>query len=58
MICYRDTTFCSSKVERHTCGREFTEEDAKAAEMWWGGQDYPVAFGGFCATNLTKNIYE
>ena len=49
MICYRDKTFCSSKVERHTCGREFTEEDAKAAEVWWGGQDYPVAFGEFCS---------
>lgn len=49
MISYKDTTFCADKVETHTCGREFTEEDAKKAEEWWGGKDYPVAFGSFCA---------
>ena len=37
MICYRDTTFCASEVTEHTCGREFTEQDAIDAEKWWGG---------------------
>lgn len=48
MMCYRDTTFCSSEVAEHTCGREFTEQDAKEAEKWWGGKDYPVAYSEFC----------
>ena len=48
MICYRDKTYCNSDVEEHICGREFTEEDAKDAEKWWGGKDYPVAFSKFC----------
>lgn len=48
MICYRDRTFCASKVIEHTCGREFTKEDAKKAKKWWGGKDYPVALGYFC----------
>lgn len=48
MICYRDTTFCASEVTEHTCGREFTEQDAIDAEKWWGGKDYPVAYGKFC----------
>lgn len=48
MMCYRDTTFCSSEVAEHTCGREFTEQDAIDAEKWWGGKDYPVAYGEFC----------
>lgn len=48
MVSYKDQAFCASKVETHTCGREFTEEDAKRAEQWWGGKDYPVAYGKFC----------
>lgn len=48
MICYRDTTFCSSKVKKHTCGREFTNQDAIDAEKWWGSKDYPVAFSKYC----------
>lgn len=48
MICYRDRTYCSSKVDKHTCGREFTKQDAIDAEKWWGGKDYPVAYGYFC----------
>lgn len=51
MICYKDTTFCGSKVENHTCGREFTKEDEIGAEKWWGGKDYPVAFSNFCEPN-------
>ena len=45
---YRDKTFCASEVTEHTCGREFTEQDAIDAEKWWGGKDYPVAFSEFC----------
>ena len=48
MMCYKDKTFCCSKVKNHTCGREFSTEDAKDAEKWWGGKDYPVAYFKFC----------
>ena len=48
MMSYRDTTFCASEVTEHTCGREFTEQDAINAEKWWGGKDYPVAYSEFC----------
>ena len=43
MIGYRDRTYCGSDVEVHTCGGEFTEQDAKDAEEWWGNKDYPIA---------------
>ena len=55
MICYKDQTYCSDKVEVHTCGREFTEQDAKDAENWWDGKDYPVAYGSFCSKNVRDN---
>jgi hypothetical protein len=45
---YGDRTYCSSKVKVHTCGREFTDEDRKNAERWWGGKDFPVAYSNFC----------
>lgn len=48
MISYKDRAFCSSKVEEHTCGREFTKQDAIDAKAWWGSDDYPVAWGEFC----------
>jgi hypothetical protein len=48
MICYRDITFCASKTDDHTCGREFTAQDAIDAEIWWGSKDYPVAYAYFC----------
>lgn len=48
MISYKDRTYCNSEVEKHTCGREFTEQDAIDAEKWWGDKDYPVAFAYFC----------
>lgn len=35
-------------MEVHTCGREFTEQDAIDAEKWWGSKDYPVAYSEFC----------
>jgi len=56
MMCYRDTTFCSSEVTEHTCGREFTEQDAIDAEKWWGGKDYPVAYSEFCKEQLEAEL--
>ena len=54
MISYKDMTFCADDVEVHTCGREFTEKDAQDAEKWWGGKDYPVAYGSFCKKELSQ----
>ena len=48
MIYSRDRTYCGSDVEKHTCGREFTKEDEKKAEEWWGSKDYPVAYSNYC----------
>ena len=48
MICYKDTTFCSSDVETHTCGRELSEEDEKRAiEL-----DLPIAYSDFCEEGI------
>lgn len=44
MICYKDKTFCSSKVKTHTCGREITEEEIKHAERLGLG----IAYGNYC----------
>lgn len=44
MLCYQDQTFCASPVEKHTCGREFTEEDVKFSER----SGLPIAWGYFC----------
>lgn len=55
MISFLDKTFCASKVKEHTCDREFTEEHALRAEKWWGGKDYPVAYGEFC-DQLKKEV--
>jgi len=34
MMTYKDRSFCFSKVEKHTCGRELTKEDSeKAAKL-------------------------
>ena len=56
MICYRDTTFCSSPGCRNQCGRQFTDQDRVAAQNWWGGDDFPVAMAAFCdeAGNLLR----
>ncbi len=55
MICYRDITFCASEVEVHTCGREFTAQDAIDAVKWWGSKDYPVCYGYLCEVKTTSN---
>lgn len=54
MICYKDMTFCGSKVTDHTCGREFTKQDAIDAEKWWGSKNYPVAYSYFCGEPLNE----
>ena len=51
MMCYRDTTFCSSPNCKNECGREFTEWDKEGARKWWGGDDAPIAFSEFCDEN-------
>lgn len=58
MICYKDRTYCNSRVEHHTCGREFTKKDHNDAVRWWGGEDYPLALGNFCNTHSTPSTQE
>jgi hypothetical protein len=54
MLSFLDRAFCASKVKKHTCGRELTPELKKQAEKWWGGKDYPVAYGLFCEAAPSK----
>ena len=44
MICYKDRTYCCSKVERHTCGREITPEEIEHAKELGLG----IAYSEFC----------
>ncbi len=44
MINYKDKTFCSSKVLKHTCGREISPEELKQAESL----GLYVCYGNFC----------
>jgi hypothetical protein len=53
MMCFRDMTFCCSKTKKHTCGREFTDLDQRAADKWWGKPGAPVAFANFCKEDET-----
>lgn len=52
MICYKDMTFCSSDVEKHTCGRELTKEDRKQAEKI----GLPIAHGDLCKKEVSSEI--
>ena len=54
MICYKDTTFCSSKVKKHTCEREITKEELEHAEKI----GLPIAYGEFCKDDYLINVYE
>ena len=56
MICYKDRSYCGSQVKVHTCGREFTKQDAIDAEKWWGGKDYPVCYGSFCGKSVVQGL--
>lgn len=56
MICYRDRTYCGSKVRKHTCGREFIPDEnywkwSKELGVPKGG---PVAFSKFCSPKKPK----
>jgi len=44
VICYKDKTFCSSQVDKHTCGREITKEEIERAERL----GLPIAYADFC----------
>lgn len=48
MICYKDKTYCASKVKKHTCGREITPEEIKESEKI----GLPIAYAYFCEENL------
>lgn len=50
MLCYKDKTFCASKVTKHTCGCELSEEDKKNAEK----MELPIAWSNFCDEPLTS----
>jgi len=43
-ICYKDTTFCGSDVEVHTCDRELTAQDRENAARI----GLPIATAYFC----------
>lgn len=47
MLCYKDMSFCLSGCTNTTCHRHFGPTEEKAAEVWWGGPDAPVAFMDF-----------
>lgn len=47
MICFRDTTFCSSGCVNSACHRHFDSDDQRAADEWWGKPGAPVAFSDF-----------
>lgn len=49
MICYKDRAWCSNPNCDNKCGRQFTEEDHKAAVRWWGSEDYPISVADFCS---------
>jgi len=48
VICYLDTTFCTSPNCKNDCGRQLTPEIVAQAEAWWGGDDPPIALAYFC----------
>lgn len=54
---YKDRTYCSSDVEKHTCGRELTEKEKEDADRI----KIPVAYGDFCMnplTTLREGVYK
>lgn len=53
MIHYKDTTFCGDAfccANRENCDRYLSPQDEQKAIKWWGGDDFPVAFGFFADT--------
>jgi hypothetical protein len=43
-ISYKDKAFCSSEVQKHTCGRKITKEELAEAKRI----GMPIAYGEFC----------
>lgn len=43
MMCYKDRTWCNQICDNTTCDRNVTEDVIKAATLWWGGEDFPLA---------------
>ena len=54
MFTYKDKTFCASKVEKHTCGRDITEEEQKHAEEI----GMPIAYQYFCRDMVSQTKQE
>lgn len=52
MMCFRDTSFCSSDCTqpRSTCDRRFDDSVQKEADAWWGKPGAPIAFMDFSKT--------
>jgi hypothetical protein len=50
MITYKDKTFCGSKVKKHTCGREITEEELTEATRL----GLYIAYANFCKKLLNN----
>ena len=52
MICYLDRSFCASKTEAHTCGREITEEQVKRADEL----GLPIAYSFYCGGEFDPEL--
>jgi len=48
-MCFRDMTFCSAVCLNTECKRNFTPDDAEAADKWWGDSEGepPIAWSDF-----------
>lgn len=46
MLCYKDTTFCTSPCAAE-CDIKLTDEVKEAAVKWWGKEGAPVAEADF-----------
>lgn len=49
MICFRDTTYCSSPTCQDKCGRKPPEDLEAQVLRWWGKPGGPVAYADFCS---------
>ena len=50
MLSYNDKTYCLSKVEKHTCGREITTAELEHSKKI----GLPIAYGDFCKVHTVK----
>ena len=56
MVCFRDMTFCSSDCINEACHRHYGDKISKAARVWWGKDDAPIAmsdYSGDCDDYVT-----